>query len=101
MQWKDLSTEAKNVLEWTCNPFTDKKEEIDITVGQVFHRDIPKGIFNDKNDKDVDILITKDLFCEIKQFVLEDEELFIKVDTDTRLCFADAEKCFEHDEMEV
>lgn len=65
MEWKELSNEAKNVIEWVENPYTGKKENIEIQVGKNFQR------LNGK----VDIPMTKKLFSEIIKYVAGDNNL--------------------------
>lgn len=64
MEWKDLSIEARSIIEWVENPYTSKRETIKIEVG---------GYFNPSMG--VNILITKELFDEILSWVEWDKEL--------------------------
>ena len=73
MKWNELSNEAKSVIEWVDNPFTNKKEEIEIQVGVNFQRNVPAYSF-EKSGK-VDIPITMKLFSEIIKFVSNDNNL--------------------------
>lgn len=41
MKWNDLSNDAKSIIEWVENPFTNKRETIEIKIGEVFHRKCP------------------------------------------------------------
>ena len=36
MKWNDLSNDAKSIIEWVENPFTNKRETIEIKIGEVF-----------------------------------------------------------------
>lgn len=67
MEWKELSNEAKSVIEWVENPFTDRKEDIEIQVGKHFQRDVPS--YAEESSGKVDIPITEKLFMEIIKFV--------------------------------
>ena len=73
MEWNELSNEAKSVIEWVENPFTNKKEEIEIQVGVNFQRNVSAYLF-EKSGK-VDIPITMKLFSEIIKFVSNDNNL--------------------------
>lgn len=73
MEWKDISNEAKSVIEWIENPFTNRKEDIEIKVGANFQRDVPA--YAEYSSGKVDIPITMKLFSEIIKFVAEDKYL--------------------------
>lgn len=64
MEWKNLSNEAKGVIEWVENPYTNRRETIKIEVG---------GYFNPI--REVNIQITEKLFDEILSWVEWDKEL--------------------------
>lgn len=64
MEWKNLSNEAKGVIEWVENPYTNRRETIKIEVG---------GYFNPI--REVNIQITEELFDEILSWVEWDKEL--------------------------
>ena len=64
MEWKDLSNEAANVIEWIENPYTGRRETISIEVGVYFN---PINMVN--------IQITEELFKEILSWVENDKEL--------------------------
>lgn len=76
MLWADLSNDAKSVIEWVENPFTNKRTTIEIKIGERFQRKCPMycGDYSDE-EQNVDILITKELYQEILHFVTEDKEL--------------------------
>ena len=64
MEWKNLSNEAKGVIEWVENPYTNRRETIKIEVG---------GYFNPI--REVNIQITEELFDEILSWVKYDKEI--------------------------
>ena len=64
MDWKNLSNEAKSVIEWVENPYTNRRETIKIEVGRYF-----------TPIREVNILITEVLFKEILSWVESDKEL--------------------------
>lgn len=76
MLWTELSNEAKSIIEWIEDPFTNKRATIDIKIGERFQRKCPIycGDFSGK-EQNVNILITKEIYQEILQFVTEDKEL--------------------------
>lgn len=75
MKWNDLSNDAKSIIEWVENPFTNKRETIEIKIGEVFHRKCPMYCGNNGEQPDVNILITKELYQEVLKFVTEDDEI--------------------------
>ena len=75
MEWNELSNEAKSVIEWVENPFTNKRETIEIKIGEVFHRKCPMYCGNNGKQPDVNIFITKELYQEVLRFVIEDDEI--------------------------
>ena len=83
MLWTELSNEAKSIIEWIEDPFTNKRATIDIKIGERFQRkcQIYCGDFSGK-EQNVDILITKKIYQEILQFVTEDKELQCEQFTD-------------------
>lgn len=83
MLWTELSNEAKSIIEWIEDPFTNKRATIDIKIGEIFQRKCPIycGDFSGK-EQNVNILITKEIYQEILQFVTEDKELQCEQFTD-------------------
>ena len=75
MKWNELSDNAKGIIEWVENPFTNKKENIEIKVGEKFERDLPKGM-GFRYEK-IKISITQELYDEIVKFVSNDDNLEI------------------------
>lgn len=73
IEWKNLSNEAKSVIEWVVNPITGKRETIRVEIGQVFTRKVPMYHYSD-SDK-VEILITEKLFDEICEYVMHDDNM--------------------------
>lgn len=83
MEWKNLSDDAKGVIEWVVNPFTNIKEIIEIKIGSVFHRNCPKLCRNlGKSLDNVNITITQKLYQEILKFVTESEDMQYEQSTD-------------------
>lgn len=73
MEWKNLTNEAKSVIEWVENPYTHKREMIKIEVG---------GYFNPI--REVNIHITEELFKEILSWVESDKELVYNFEYDNK-----------------
>ena len=71
MKWNDLSNDAKSIIEWVENPFKNKRETIEIKIGEVFHRKYG----DNGRQPDVNILVTKELYQEVLRFVIEDDEI--------------------------
>ena len=67
MEWKELSNEAKSVIEWVENPFSNKKENIEIQEGVNFQRKTHGYKCN--------IPMTMQLFSEIITYVVSDNNL--------------------------
>ena len=75
MKWNDLSNDAKSIIEWVENPFTNKRETIEIKIGEVFYRKCPMYCGDNGKQTDVNILVTKELYQEVLKFVIEDDEI--------------------------
>lgn len=75
MEWNDLSNSAKSIIEWIENPITNRRETIEIKIGEVFHRKCPMYCGDNEKYPDVDIVVTKELYQEILKFVTEDNEI--------------------------
>lgn len=71
MKWNDLSDEAKGIIEWVENPLTHKRETISIKIGQCFNP-----------HREVNIMVTKEIYQEVLRFVTEDEEIMCNQYTD-------------------
>ena len=75
MKWNDLSNDAKSIIEWVENPFTNKTETIEIKIGEVFHKKCSMYCGDNGGQSDVNILVTKELYQEVLRFVTEDDEI--------------------------
>jgi hypothetical protein len=76
MEWSNLSNEAKRIIEWVENPYTNEKETVEIKNGETFHRDCPKfcGDYSG-DDLKCDIPVTKELYQEVLRYVTEDDKI--------------------------
>lgn len=76
MEWKNLSEEAKGVIEWVVSPIINFKQTIEIKIGETFHRKCPRFCMDYKDPiGNIDILITKELFQEILKYVSKQEDM--------------------------
>lgn len=83
MEWKNLSEEAKGVIEWVVSPITNFKQTIEIKIGETFHRTCPRFCVDYRNTIDsIDISITKELFQEILKYVKQSEDMQYELQTD-------------------
>lgn len=76
MEWKDLSEEAKSIIEWVVSPITNWKKTIEIKIGEIFHRDCPRfcGEVYGKSSS-VDVLVTKKVYQEVLKYVSKQEDM--------------------------
>lgn len=76
MEWKNLSEEAKSVIEWVVSPITNFRQIIEIKIGETFHRECPKfcGDYREPIGN-IDIPITKELFQEILKYIKQSEDM--------------------------
>ena len=69
MDWKELSDKAKSIIEWVEDPYTNKRRTIKIKIGEYFE---PETIYAIKPTQ---IMVTKEIYQEIMDFVTNDREL--------------------------
>lgn len=69
MQWNDLSADAKGIIEWVEDPYTNKRRVIEIRIGECFEPVTQYGM------KPTKIMVTKELYQEVLSFVAEDKEI--------------------------
>lgn len=103
MNWNELSENAKSVIEWVENPFTDKKEVVTITEGKYFIKNYQNKRplrYTEAYSEDKGIcriLITKPLYDEIRAYVEQDKNLMILKDSiGFSFCFKDKYNNFEN-----
>lgn len=77
MEWKDLSEEAKGIIEWVVNPITNFKQTIEIKIGEIFHRKCPKYWIGIPLG-DVNIIVNQKLYQEILKYVTKSEDMEYK-----------------------
>lgn len=76
MEWKNLSEDAKSIIEWVVSPITNWKQTIEIKIGETFHRDCPRfcGEVYGKSSS-VDVLVTKKLYQEVLKYISKQEDM--------------------------
>ncbi|WP_010499989.1 hypothetical protein [Paenibacillus elgii] len=77
MKWGDLSSDAQRILEWQEHVLTGRPQKLAITCGKEFYQRCPafRG--------DVRVMITDELFNEIKSWLPYDLDILYTVDGDT------------------
>ena len=76
MEWKELSNEAKSIIEWVEDPYTNKRRTLSIKIGEYFE---PETIHEMKPTK---VMVTKDIYHEVLEYVTNDKELQCEQFTD-------------------
>ncbi|MNJ90572.1 hypothetical protein D3C87_81710 [compost metagenome] len=66
MIWKNLSRDAKNILEWTENPTTNERELLKVVRGENFQMHSIMG--------NTDIFVTDEIWNEIKVYCEENKD---------------------------
>jgi len=75
--WKNMSNESTSILEWLESPVTDKKLTLTIEKNKVWTR----GWGN------INIMVTEDIFDEIKQYVNQEDDIIMVEDSGDKLIF--------------
>jgi len=75
--WKNMSNESTSILEWLESPMTDKKLTLTIEKNQVWTRNWTK----------INIMVTEDIFNEIKQYVNQEDDIIMVEDSEDKLIF--------------
>ena len=78
MNWNELSDEAKSVIEWVENPYTNNRMIIEIKIGEYFQPEEDTY----KRRVPTKILITSKIYQEIIKYVTSDKELQGTLTTD-------------------
>jgi len=81
MLWKDLSKEAKSILEWVENPLTNKRMTITVERNKVWFMKCPVW------SGDVRINVTNSIFSEIKDYINSDENIKVIENGEDKLVF--------------
>jgi len=72
-----MSNESTSILEWLESPVTNKKLTLTVEKNQVWTRNWTK----------INIMITDDIFDEIKQYVNQEDDIIMVEDSGDRLIF--------------
>ena len=75
--WKNMSNESKSILEWLESPVTDKKLTLTVEKNQVWS----------VMWSNINIMVTEDIFNEIKQYVNQKDNVIMIEDSGDRLVF--------------
>jgi len=75
--WKNMSNESTSILEWLESPVTDKKLTLTVKKNQVWTREWGN----------VNIMVTEEVFNEIKQYVNQEDDIIMVEDSGDKLIF--------------
>jgi len=75
--WKNMSNESTSILEWLESPVTDKKLTLIVKKNQVWTREWGN----------INIMVTEDIFNEIKQYVNQKDDIIMVEDSGDKLIF--------------
>ena len=71
-----MSNESRSILEWLVSPMTDKKLTLTVEKNKVWTR----------NFTNINIMVTEDVFDEIKQYVNQEDDIMVE-DSGDKLIF--------------
>lgn len=63
VEWKNLSNEAKGIIEWVVSPFTNMRETIEIKIGSIFYKRCPKLYIDYEKPLDSELNLIKLVYC--------------------------------------
>jgi len=72
-----MSNESTSILEWLESPVTDKKLTLTVKKNQVWTREWGN----------VNIMVTEEVFNEIKQYVNQEDDIIMVEDSGDKLIF--------------
>jgi len=75
--WKNMTNESTSILEWLESPITDKKLTLTVKKNQVWSREWGN----------INIMVTEDVFNEIKQYVNQEDDIIMVEDSGDKLIF--------------
>jgi len=75
--WKNMSNESTSILEWLESPMTDKKLTLTVEKDQVWSRNWTK----------INIMVTEDIFDEIRRYVNQEDDIIMVEDSGDKLIF--------------
>jgi len=75
--WKNMSNESTSILEWLESPMTDKKLTLTVEKNKIWTR----------NWTNINILVTEEIFNEIRQYVNQEDDIIMVEDSGDKLIF--------------
>jgi hypothetical protein len=81
MLWKELSNEAKQIIEWVESPLTNKRMVLTVEKNTNWFMRCPAW------DGDVNVFITEKLFNEIRNYINSDRNIEVIEDGEQKLVF--------------
>jgi len=72
-----MTNESTSILEWLESPITDKKLTLTIEKNQVWTRNLTN----------INIMVTEEIFNEIKQYVNQKDDIIMVDDSGDKLIF--------------
>jgi len=75
--WKNMSNESTSILEWLESPITDKKLTLTVEKNKVWTRNWTK----------INIMVTENVFDEIRQYVNQEDDIIMVEDSGDKLIF--------------
>ena len=75
--WKDMSNESTSILEWLESPITDKKLTLTVKKNQMWS----------KEWGNINIMVTEEIFNEIRQYVNQEDDIVMVEDSGDKLIF--------------
>jgi len=81
MLWKNLSIQAKSILEWVENPLTNKRMTITVERNKIWFMKCPVW------SGDVRVNVTDSIFSEIKDYINSDKNIKVIENGKNKLVF--------------
>ena len=75
--WKNMSEESTSILEWLESPVTDKKLTLTVKKNQMWS----------KEWGNINIMVTEEIFNEIRQYVNQEDDIIMVEDSGDKLIF--------------
>jgi len=72
-----MSNESRSILEWLVSPMTDKKLTLTVEKNKVWTR----------NFTNINIMVTEEIFNEIKQYINQEDDIVMVEDSGDKLIF--------------
>jgi len=75
--WKNMTNESTSILEWLESPLTNNKLTLTVEKNRTWTR----------NWTNINIMVTDDIFNEIRQYVNQEDDIMMVEDSGDRLVF--------------